>query len=86
MNIEGLKPIENEFANFGGEVLEYSDDGNPTRWICGVTNKGKFIHPPEIDIDSKDLYTGIEPHPVTGENCWVASLDEPSDLKDWAYN
>ncbi len=87
MNIERLNPIDDRFEECGGQVLESTDNGEPVRWICGVTKEGTLIHPIEANLEAgDDVYSGIEKHPQTGKNCWVASREVPPDLDIWQYN
>ena len=84
MNIERINPVDDRFGECGGQVLEYSDNGEPIRWICGLTPEGITIHPPEANLEPDDnIHTGIEKHPETGKSCCVASIDRPEDMDIW---
>lgn len=41
-------PLEEvSFERSGGRILDYDEDGRPTNWICGHTERGDLIHPAE---------------------------------------
>ena len=36
---------EVDFEQLGGRVIDRDEEGNPTNWVPGFTERGDFVHP-----------------------------------------
>jgi len=74
-----LEPID-EFVESKGKILEYSNNNldnisKPTKWICGIDENGKLIHPLGVN---NPIYTHLD-----DKGRWIGTTGCPEDMKNW---